>query len=135
MKNIVLFLLLLFVYLAASVYDRRSIDGHRVVVKLDMNDVVATQKTELRLKIDYQGLLENSDERTVRDGNYEITFRIYDSEESNVCVWKEVHEVEISEGMLNCNIEAVDKYDLPTDRQYWLSVSVGDKELLRTGLK
>lgn len=88
-------------------------------------------KLEFYPTMGYQGLLKDNQGKLVEDGNYTVSFKIYDSEDGETALWKEVQEVTITGGVINCYIGAVEKLNLPFDKQYWLSVSVGDDELPR----
>lgn len=93
--------------------------------------VQETTKLEFYPTISYQGLLKDSEGKLIADGSYSLTFSVYDAEDSEEKIWKEVQTVEIKNGIVNCYVGAVEKLNLPFDKQYWLSVSIGDEELPR----
>jgi len=127
-----LLLLAVFTFvLFAQVRTNRTTTTEKPVV----NDNVQTENTVSKLEfyptMGYQGLLKDNEGKLVADGNYKVSFKIYESSESKESIWKETQDVEITKGIINCYIGAVEKLNLPFDKQYWLSVSVGDDELPR----
>ncbi len=73
----------------------------------------------------YQGVLRHEDGSAVPDGEYEITFRLYDSEAARGMVWEETQLVPVEVGVFNALLGAVAPLDLPFDRTYWLGVTIG----------
>ncbi|MEN8193728.1 MAG: hypothetical protein ABFS12_12975 [Bacteroidota bacterium] len=73
--------------------------------------------------INYQGMLLGSDEQPVPEGNYKITFSLY--EEDGTQLWTTVHEqVFIVGGIFHVHLEV--SHELPFDHQYFLGIKVGD---------
>ncbi|MCK4980976.1 MAG: hypothetical protein KAS62_11310 [Candidatus Delongbacteria bacterium] len=79
----------------------------------------------------YQGLFKDSNDDLIKNGIYKITFKIYNSVDGIDAIWKEIQEVKITDGIINCFIGTIEKLNLPFDRQYWLSVGINDDELPR----
>ncbi len=79
--------------------------------------------------INYQGLLWGSNEQPVPEGNYKITFSLY--EEDGTKLWTEVHDpVFIRGGMIHVHLGVTQPLNLPFDHQYFLGIQVGnDPEL------
>jgi|GEM_PF-817713 len=126
-KGLVLIAVFTFV-LFAQVRTNRTTTTEKPVA----NDNVQTEnKLEFYPTMGYQGLLKDNEGKLVTDGTYKVSFKIYDSETSETAIWKEIQDVEISNGIISCHIGAAEKLNLPFDKQYWLSVSVGDDELPR----
>ncbi|OGE83864.1 MAG: hypothetical protein A2Y39_06950 [Candidatus Delongbacteria bacterium GWF2_40_14] len=130
MKRVVLLLVIcLCAYSYAKVVTGRTERIERDVVPTDVTQ--ETSKFEFYPTISYQGLLKDSEGKLVADGSYSLTFSVYDAEISKEKIWKEVQTVEIKNGIVNCYVGAVEKLNLPFDKQYWLSVSIGEEELPR----
>lgn len=80
--------------------------------------------------ISYQGMLLGSNEQPVAEGQYKLTFKIYD--ESNTVIWTEVHnQVFIGGGMFNVFLGSVTPLSIAFDKPYSLGIQVGsDPELV-----
>ena len=73
--------------------------------------------------INYQGMLLGSNEQPVPEGNYKITFSLY--EENGTQLWTEVYDpVFIAGGTFHVHLEVPP--ELPFDHQYFLGIKVGD---------
>lgn len=80
--------------------------------------------------ISYQGLLSDADGNAVRDGNYELTFTLYDAESDGRALWKETQSVAVVNGVFNVILGSSVPFELPFDEPYWLGIQVGtDDEL------
>lgn len=79
--------------------------------------------------INYQGWLLGADEAPVPEGDYKITFRLYD--ESETPLWTEVHnQIFVAGGLFHVILGTVEPLDLPFDQPYFLGIQVGnDPEL------
>lgn len=76
--------------------------------------------------IRYQGKL-NDDQGIPLEGDYSLTFRIYDQDTGGVSLWTELQPaVQITQGVFNCLLGQVTELDLPFDTDYWLSIQVND---------
>jgi len=55
------------------------------------------------VRLSYQGRLTNSNGVPVADGNYDITFKIYDALSGGTLLWTEIHnganQVAVSDGL------------------------------------
>ena len=75
--------------------------------------------------ISYQGVLTDANGDIVPDGNYELTFSLYQVEIGGIPLWSETQVVDITNGIFNVILGSVDPLALPFDRQYWLGIAVG----------
>ncbi|HVO72783.1 MAG TPA: hypothetical protein VMT35_02060, partial [Ignavibacteriaceae bacterium] len=80
--------------------------------------------------INYQGMLMGNNGQPVSNGNYDLTFKLYD--ESNAEIWSEVHNgVVVSNGLFQVILGTVAPFSIPFDKPYSLGIKVGsDAELL-----
>lgn len=80
--------------------------------------------------INYQGMLLDKSEQPVAEGNYKLTFRLYD--EPGNSLWTEVHaQVFVSGGLFHVFLGSVTPLSVPFDQPYFLGIQVGnDPELL-----
>ncbi len=75
--------------------------------------------------INYQGILLGSDEDPVAEGDYKITFKLYDG--SDNLLWTEVHnQVFVAEGFFHVILGTVSPLGLPFDKPYFLGIQVGE---------
>lgn len=75
--------------------------------------------------INYQGLLLGKDEAPVAEGDYRITFNIYD--ETDNLLWSEVHsKVFIRGGLFHVLLGTISPLDIPFDQPYLLGLKLGD---------
>jgi predicted lipoprotein with Yx(FWY)xxD motif len=82
--------------------------------------------------MNYQGYLTDATGTPVPDGNYNLTFTIYDAESGGTVLWTETNPtVAVSSGLFNVILGSVDPISLPFEKPYWLGVKVGtEPELL-----
>ena len=79
--------------------------------------------------INYQGLLLGLDKQPIPEGNYDLTFSIYD--EPGNQLWTETHDqVLVSGGLFMVHLGAINPIDLPFDQTYFLGIKVGNESEL-----
>lgn len=80
-------------------------------------------------KMSYQGQLTDPAGNPVADGNYEMVFRLYDADDTEL--WTETQTVPVSGGLFNVALGEVTEIPAPTfAQQLWLGVEVaGDGEM------
>ncbi|HIE27027.1 TPA: hypothetical protein EYP66_07045 [Candidatus Poribacteria bacterium] len=80
--------------------------------------------------ISYQGVLTDTDGIAVSDGDYNLTFKLYDVDTGGTELWSEEQLVQVSKGIFNVILGSVNPLTLPFDKQYWLGIAVeGGSEL------
>ncbi len=80
--------------------------------------------------VSYQGVLKDAGGENVPDGDYDITFAIYDVEAGSTALWTEMQTLPVANGIFNAMLGDVVALDLPFDVGYWLGVAVDpDPEL------
>ncbi len=80
--------------------------------------------------ISYQGVLKDPGGDNVPDGDYDITFAIYDVDTGGTALWTEMQTLSVGDGIFNAMLGDVTPLDLPFDTGYWLGVAVDpDPEL------
>jgi hypothetical protein len=78
----------------------------------------------------YQGVLRQADGNVVPDGNYNLTFKIYNVGVGGVALWTEAQNLAVADGIFNAILGSVNPLGLAFDVQYWLGITVGvDPEL------
>jgi hypothetical protein len=74
--------------------------------------------------ISYQGMLMGSNEQPVPEGQYKLTFNIYD--EANTLLWTEVHnQVFVGGGLFQVLLGTITPFNIPFDKAYFLGIQVG----------
>jgi hypothetical protein len=74
--------------------------------------------------ISYQGMLMGSNEQPVPEGQYKLTFNIYD--ETNTLLWTEVHnQVFVGGGLFQVMLGTITPFNIPFDKAYFLGIQVG----------
>ena len=74
--------------------------------------------------IRFQALLEDKQENPL-NGDFKLTFRIYDKETSGGPLWQEIQPgVSVEEGVLDVKLGSVNELNLLFDKPYWLGVEV-----------
>jgi len=84
-------------------------------------------------QFNYQGLLLDAASDPVPDGDYDLTFAIYDVPTEGTALWSETQTVAVAEGLFNVLLGASTPIS-PTDwidgRDLWLGITVaGDAEM------
>lgn len=74
--------------------------------------------------INYQGVLKDASGVVVTNGDYNITFKLYDVETSGTELWSETKLINVVDGIINTQIGSVNPITLPFDEGYWLGVTV-----------
>jgi len=86
--------------------------------------------TSIPRTMSYQGILKDGDGNPVGDGNYSITFRIYDAATDGNLLWMEGVTVTTVGGIFTAELGNTMSLDLPFDTDYYLSLQVlGDIEM------
>jgi hypothetical protein len=79
--------------------------------------------------VSFQGKLYDSTESPL-NGDYEVTFRIYDIDEGGTALWFETLNVSCEDGLYSVLLGETNSINLTFDGQHWLGVQItGDDEL------
>ena len=99
------------------------------IVGLFLVSTITLTFAQIPRVINYQGIIFGLDERSIPEGHYDLTFRIYD--EGNNLLWTEVYnQWFVAGGMVHVILGSVNPLNLPFDRPYLLGIQVGnDPEL------
>jgi hypothetical protein len=80
--------------------------------------------------LNYQGALTDAGAAVVDDGDYSMTFSLYDVSAGGTPLWTETQTVAVAKGIFNAILGSSVSLDLDFDAQYWLGISVaGEAEL------
>jgi hypothetical protein len=81
--------------------------------------------------ISYQAVLTDASGNAVPDGEYNLTFRLFEVESGGSALWTEVQNIDVTNGIMNVMLGAIEPLDLEFQKTYWLGVTVGvDPELI-----
>jgi len=76
-------------------------------------------------QISYQGVLTETDGSPVSDGNYSMTFSLYETAMGGSFIWQEAKTVLVLNGVFNVMLGDVVPLSPGFDKEYWLGVRVG----------
>jgi hypothetical protein len=74
--------------------------------------------------ISYQAVLTNASGNAVPDGEYNLTFRLYEVESGGSALWTEVQNIDVVNGIMNVSLGVIEPLDLEFQKTYWLGVTV-----------
>lgn len=81
-------------------------------------------------EISYQGVLKDASGVIVANGDYTLTFKLYETESSGTDIWKETKLITVLEGIVTTKLGSINPIVLPFDKTYWLGTTIGtDSEL------
>jgi hypothetical protein len=90
---------------------------------------ITTTFSQVPKTISYQGVLSEINGTLVQDGDYNLIFKIYDSESEGTVLWEELQVVSVSSGIFNTILGESNSLILPFDKVYWLGITVNNEEL------
>lgn len=77
-------------------------------------------------RLGVQGILKKSNGAALDDGNYSITFKLYNTEQGGTALWTETQpDVEVTSGIYTVALGSVTSLSLPFNEDYYLGVKVG----------
>jgi hypothetical protein len=77
-------------------------------------------------RLGVQGILRKSNGAVLEDGNYDITFKLYNAEQGGTALWSEIQQdVEVNSGIYTVALGSVTSLSLPFNEDYYLGVKVG----------
>ncbi len=74
--------------------------------------------------LNYQGILTDNSGTVVADGDYDLTFTLYDASSGGNAVWTETHTLTVIDGLFNAALGAQTALDIPFDTPYWLGIAI-----------
>jgi hypothetical protein len=77
--------------------------------------------------LNYQGVLTGSNGKPVTDGQYQLTFKLYDQATGGTATWSETQNTTTTNGVFTVLLGKVTSLtDVPFDKPYWLGITVGN---------
>lgn len=81
-------------------------------------------------EISYQGVLKDASGVVVANGDYTLTFKLYEAESGGTEIWTETKLITVFDGVINTKLGSITPIVLPFDKTYWLGITIGtDSEL------
>ena len=81
--------------------------------------------------ISYQGILTDINSKAVSDGEYVMSYNLYDSEAGTTVLWSETQTVLVNGGVFNVMLGSVTPFDIDFNSPLWLGITVaGGSEML-----
>ncbi len=91
---------------------------------------VHSANAQVPLTLGYQAVLTDATATPLADGDYDLTFKLYDVAAGGIALWTETQTVSVLGGVFSVALGSATALSLPFDTAYWLGVSVGtDAEL------
>ena len=87
--------------------------------------------TQIPLTMSYQGTLTNDTGQPVANGDYSMTFRIYEVASGGSSIWEETQTVPVTDGIFNAILGSSNPLDITFDNTYWLGVTVAEGDELQ----
>jgi len=111
---------------------RKAMTAATLVALVVLSAVGATTvSAQIPRTVSHQGLLTLPGGSAAPDGNYTMTFRIYNLEYGGTALWTEAQTLALSGGVYNATLGSVTTLNLPFDVQYWLGVQLsGESEMV-----
>ncbi len=90
-----------------------------------------TAEAQVPKAFSYQGVLTDAAGTSVADGNYTLTFALYDAPNTPTALWTEAQIVAVKAGIFNTQIGSLQPLTLAFDKPYFLGISIdGGSELM-----
>ena len=83
--------------------------------------------------INYQGILfDDSTNEIIEDGNYNLTFKLYQNYDDASSIWQESVTLNVEDGFYSHNLGSITSLDnIDFSNQYWLGISLDNNEFGR----
>lgn len=81
-------------------------------------------RSQVPRMMSYQGVLTDAGNQPVPDGNYVLTYKIYDVATGGTPLWTEVQQVAVLGGIVSVTLGSQVPITLPFDRPYWLGITI-----------
>lgn len=92
--------------------------------------MICTSVYGQQANLSFQGILKRANGTAVEDGEYSITFKLYESESGGNPIWTETQpNVEVTSGIYSVILGTITPIDAGFNVPYWLGVTVGSTEL------
>ncbi len=77
--------------------------------------------------LSYQAMLAGATGKALPDGQYQLTFTLYDTAMAGQALWTESQMVEVKDGIFEAILGSNNGLKVPFDKPYWLGIKVGSE--------
>ncbi len=84
-----------------------------------------TTSAQVPQTLGYQGVLTDATNTPLADGNYDLTFALYNVSTGGIALWTETQTVQILTGVFSVALGSSTVLNLAFDTAYWLGIAVG----------
>ncbi len=95
-----------------------------LLISLALLAVTGVAWAQVPATLSYQGVLHDGAGSIVADGDYDITFKIYDVASGGAALWTEVQSVSVQGGIFSVTLGSSTAIDIGFDEPYWLGVTL-----------
>ena len=81
--------------------------------------------------LSYQGILLNNNGQLVSNGDYLITFKVYDDLLGDTAIWEETQNLSVTDGIINAILGSVSPLNLSFDDPYWLGITISNESEMK----
>lgn len=92
--------------------------------------IAQTALGQVSKTLSYQGLLTDAAGEVVSDGDYNISFALYDVTEGGASLWSEDTTLTVQGGVFSAVLGTTNDLNLAFDKPYWLGITVNGGEEL-----
>ena len=98
--------------------------------------LIPLAQAQIPRTLSYQGVVTDEAGTPLPTGNYNFTFRLYETETGGSPAWEEGQLLLVENSVINAILGRIIPLDLPFDKTYWLGISIaaGDELQPRTRL-
>ena len=114
-----------------AIHSRRSVETLGTLIVLLFAGSFITQSAAAQVPeiLSATSVLKN-DVGERLEGNFILTYRLYDEEVGGTALWEESQGVEISNGVVQVLLGSVEDLSLPFDTTYWVGIAVNSGDEL-----
>jgi hypothetical protein len=93
-----------------------------IIYLLGLCGIIKSQ--DIPKQINYQGIIKNTSGQNVSDGNYQLTFRIYNEPTGGTPLWSEIQTMAVSNGIFSALLGSVTPLAVSFDQIRFLGITV-----------
>ena len=92
--------------------------------------LVGLLQAQIPETLSYQGTLLNKSGQPVANGDYAMTFRIYEDSSGGTAIWEESQSISVADGIFSAVLGSSKPLNISFEHPYWLGVTIaGEPEM------